>query len=97
MPTVLIGEFNHETNTFSRVPTDVEHFRQRLALEGAAMERMAGTNCEIAGFYDGSAARGLTPIPSVAASAGPGGTVTEAAYRAFGGRIVEAARATKSL
>jgi microcystin degradation protein MlrC len=97
MPTVLIGEFNHETNTFSRVATDVEHFRQRLCLEGAAIEAMKDTNCEIAGFYDGAARHGLALVPTIAASAGPGGTVTEAAYAAFGRRIVEGARATKGL
>ncbi len=97
MPNVLIAEFSHETNTFSRLPTDVEQFRQRLCLEGPALAELAGTNTEIGGFFDGAAAHGITLVPVVAASAGPGGVVTEAAYEAFGGRIVAAARATEGL
>ncbi|MGH6719253.1 MAG: M81 family metallopeptidase, partial [Alphaproteobacteria bacterium] len=97
MPTVLIAEFNHETNTFSRMPTDVAQFRQRLFLEGSAMAELAGTNTEVGGFHDGAEVHGFTLVPVVAASAGPGGVVTEAAYRAFGGRIVEAARTTRGL
>jgi microcystin degradation protein MlrC len=97
MPRVLIGEFNHETNTFSTVPTDVEHFRQGMALEGAAMAELAGTNTEIGGIYGRAKAHGFDLVPTIAASAGPGGVVTEAAYAAFGRRIVEDARAAGRL
>ncbi|MSP83788.1 MAG: M81 family peptidase [Alphaproteobacteria bacterium] len=92
MHTVLIGEFAHETNTFSTVPTTLDHFRQRLLLHGEDIRRLQGTNCEIAGFLAAAAAHGWRLIPTVATAAGPGGLVTAEAFATLSAIIVTAAR-----
>jgi microcystin degradation protein MlrC len=93
MRTVIIGEFAHETNTFSTRPTTLEQFRQRQLLLGEDLRRLAGTDSEIAGFLDAAEAHGWRLVPTVAAAAGPGGIVTAEAFETLGGAIVSAARA----
>ena len=36
---VLIAQFMHETNTFSKLPTTLEDYRKRWLIEGEAMCR----------------------------------------------------------
>ncbi|HEX9522762.1 MAG TPA: M81 family metallopeptidase, partial [Reyranella sp.] len=41
---VLIAQFMHETNTFSKLPTTLDDYRKRWLIEGEAMvPRFAGT------------------------------------------------------
>lgn len=78
---VLIGGIAHETNAFSRVPTDYEQFRQRVLIGGRELVAgFAGTRTVLGGFLDGLAALSATPVPLIYASATPGGVVTRAAY-----------------
>ena len=50
---VLIAQFMHETNTFSKLPTTLEDYRKRWLIEGEAMvPRFTGTRNEIGGYID---------------------------------------------
>lgn len=78
---ILIGGIAHETNVFSRVPTDFAQFRQRVSIAGREMiGGFSGTRTVIGGFLDGLALINATPLPLVYASATPGGIVTREAY-----------------
>jgi len=49
---VLIAQFMHETNTFSKLPTTLEDYRKRWLIEGEAMvPRFTDTRNEIGGLY----------------------------------------------
>ncbi len=75
---VLTGMFSHETNTFSNLPTGLEQFKQRHFLEGAAIEGAFGdTRSSLGGFIDVARRRGAELVYTVAASATPGGKVTD--------------------
>lgn len=91
-PKVILGEFAHETNTFNDVPTDVAAFETRQSYAGEGIDRLRGTNSEVAGFLDVADKEGWRLVKTVAASAGPGGIVSEEAYARYAGAIVKAAR-----
>jgi len=97
-PRVLIGQFMHETNTFSIQTTGPDAFARVLLHEGPAMlQAMRGTNSETAGFLAVAEAAGWTVIPSVAAIATPAGVVTASAWEQLGMAIVRAAQAAAPL
>ena len=59
---ILIAQFAHETNTFSRLPTTLEDYRRRWLLEGdAIMPRFRGTRTEIGGLIDYAGPAELVP------------------------------------
>lgn len=81
MRRILIGGIAHETNTFSRVPTDLDQFRQRVFITGPEMvASFSGTRTVLGGFLDGTATLSAASVPLVYASATPGGIVTRTAY-----------------
>ncbi|MGI8854547.1 MAG: M81 family metallopeptidase [Thermomicrobiales bacterium] len=81
---ILIGGIAHETNVFSRVPTDLDEFRQRVSITGQEMVAgFSGTRTVVGGFLDGLALLKAMPLPLVYASATPGGIVTREAYAAL--------------
>lgn len=89
---VLVGQFMHETNTFSKELTDVENFRNFFCFEGhAVIENLRDTNNEVAGFLDVAAENNWTLIPTVATFATPGGYVTARAWQHFVGSILKSA------
>lgn len=97
-PRVLIGQFMHETNTFSIQKTGPDAFARVLRHEGPAMlQAMRGTNSETAGFLAVAETAGWTVIPSVAAIATPAGVVTAPAWEQLGLAIVRAAEAAAPL
>ena len=74
---ILIAQFAHETNTFSRLPTTLEDYRRRWLLEGdAIVPRFRGTRTEIGGLIDYAARAGWELVPSVAANATPSGKLS---------------------
>ena len=88
---VLIAGFKHETNTFSKLKTDLAAYRARLLVHGEAIrETFAGTRTEIAAFLDAAARHGWQPILSVAADASPSGTVTREAFDTIASDILAA-------
>src|SRR5882724_5672887 len=90
---VLIAQFMHETNTFSKLPTTLDDYRRRFLVEGEAMVgTFKGTRNEIGGYIDAVAAHGWHPVYTVAANATPSGKLTKQCWETIRDMIVEAAR-----
>ena len=93
---VLTAEFQHESNTFSRVPADLDAFRRRYWLEGEAAIRERGdANTPLAGFLDVARREGWRIVHPISTGATPSGPVTRAAYEAIAATIVDAVRAER--
>ena len=90
---ILIAGFKHETNTFSRLPADLDAYRARALYRGAEVaQRLAGTRTEVAAFLDAAARHGWQAATPIVADATPSGKVTEQAYRTITGEILAAAQ-----
>lgn len=94
--TVLTCEFMHESNTFSRQPTDLSRFEVDTLYYGdEAIRARRNANTELAGFMDVAEPAGWNVVHAISAHAVPGGPVTKAAYDHIAGVILNAARANK--
>lgn len=90
---VLIAQFMHETNTFSKLPTTLDEYRRRWLIEGAAMvPRFTGTKNEVGGYIDSVAKYGWEPVWGGAANATPSGTLTKECWETIRDMIVGAAK-----
>jgi microcystin degradation protein MlrC len=90
---VLIAQFMHETNTFSKLPTTLDDYRKRWLIEGEAMvARFKGTKNEVGGYIDSIARYGWQPVWGAAANATPSGTLTRETWETIRDMIVGAAR-----
>ncbi len=90
---VLLGQFMHETNTFCKRETDEDAFRAFYCHEGdSVLSALSDTANEVGGFVDAARAHGWTLIPTVATFATPGGVVSDRAWDAFAGQILDTAR-----
>lgn len=95
---VLIAGFKHETNTFSKLPTDMDAYRARALHYGEDIRAAyTGTNTEIAGFLDACEKYDWEPVLSVVADATPSGLVTREAYDEISGCILKAIEAAGPL
>ncbi|GAB6860955.1 M81 family metallopeptidase [Haloplanus litoreus] len=75
--TVLIGQIEHETNTFSSLPTGMAEFADASLHYGdAVVDGLAGTNTAVGGFLRVASDEDWDVVSTVAADATPGGTVT---------------------
>ena len=75
--TVLIGQIEHETNTFSSLPTGMDEFADASLHYGDdVIADLDGTNTAVGGFLRVAEAEGWDVVPTVAADATPGGVVT---------------------
>lgn len=89
---VLSAELAHETNTFSRLPTGKQAFRERYVLMGDdAIAARGDANCELAGFLDEGRAHGWHLEHVLSAAAGPSGKVERDAFEWLSDPIVAAA------
>lgn len=91
---VAIGGFLHETNTFAPSPATLDSFRHGHGsmglFEGAeAVARVGGTNAGLAGALAHGQAEGWEVVPTLWAAATPSAQVTEEAFEAITGRLVE--------
>lgn len=87
---VLIAGFKHETNTFSKLPTDLTAYRARALHYGDNIRTAyTGTNTEIAGFLDACKKYDWEPVLTVVADATPSGLVTREAYDEIAGCILK--------
>jgi microcystin degradation protein MlrC len=94
----FVAMVSHETNTFSPVRTDRQQFEARdLRYGGEILEAYRGTGTCLGGMIDAAAARGVTLIPSLAASASPAGRVTKEFYAETRDRLVADLRAAGPL
>lgn len=90
---VLMAQVMHETNTFSKLPTDLDAFRARyLHLGDDVVTAFKGTKSETAAFLDVAEQKGWTAIHPIAAAATPSGIVTKDAWEFLAGAVVKAAR-----
>jgi microcystin degradation protein MlrC len=80
---IFTGGINHETNTFSPIPTSGDRFRVMHFDRGPALlERYRGTRTVIGGFIDAADALGIELVPSIYSFAMPCGPVTRAEFEA---------------
>jgi microcystin degradation protein MlrC len=88
--TVLMAGFSHETNTFAPTPTTREDFQKRRECFGEeVIEKLRDTNTSVGGAIDIAEQQGVDLIPTVAASATPGGTVSRKTFDFYIDTIVE--------
>lgn len=85
MARIAVGGFQHETNTFSKVKTDLEDFSRADAwpplVRGDEMiGAVAGMNLPVSGFIEAIGTIGHEIVPLVWCSATPSGHVTERAF-----------------
>ena len=74
----VVAMMQHETNTFSPVPTPLARF---APLYGAdVVTRLAGTGTGIGAFLDLAATEGIETVTPIAANASPSGAVHADAY-----------------
>ena len=75
--TVLIGQIEHETNTFSALPTGMTEFADASLHYGDdVIADLTGTNTAVGGFLRVADDENWDVVPTVAADATPGGVVT---------------------
>ncbi|HYD08348.1 MAG TPA: M81 family metallopeptidase [Reyranella sp.] len=90
---VLVAQFMHETNTFSKLKTTLDDYRRRWLIEGEAMVgRFKGTRNEVGGYIDAAAQYGWEPVFAVAANATPSGTLTKETWETIRDKILDAAK-----
>jgi microcystin degradation protein MlrC len=90
---VLIAQFMHETNTFSKLATSLDDYRRRWLIEGEAMvPRFAGTRNEIGGYIDAAKQYGWQPVWAGAANATPSGKLTKECWETIRDMIAGVAR-----
>jgi microcystin degradation protein MlrC len=90
---VLIAQFMHETNTFSKLPTTLDDYRRRWLIEGEAIvPRFTGTRNELGGYIDAVAKFGWAPAWGAAANATPSGKPTRECWETIRDMIVGAAK-----
>ena len=85
----LIARLNHETNTFSPVPTTLASFAPTYG--AAAYQAHDGMRTAMAAFIDAARSVGAECVTPVAATANPSGRVHADAYAALADGIVAAA------
>ncbi|MEY3762571.1 MAG: hypothetical protein RL281_1176 [Pseudomonadota bacterium] len=90
---IVIAQMNHETNTFSPVPTPIGRFARAssLPLEGeAAISANRGTGTAIGAFIELSEQAGAIITVPVSGHAWPSGPVEDQAYEYMCSRICDA-------
>src|SRR3546814_19513590 len=89
---VLIARMNHETNTFSPVPTPLSSFGPQGPVYGPdALAANLGKRTAMAAFIDLAQRHGADMVTPIDASAYPSGAVDGEAYRHICDTIVAAA------
>ncbi|WP_213290717.1 M81 family metallopeptidase [Bradyrhizobium sp. sGM-13] len=91
--TILTGEFQHESHSFSRLKADYQSFLNRALYVGnSAVEARGDANTGLAGFLDVARKHGSAVVHSVSAFAEPSGPVTTDAFDRIVGVMVETAK-----
>jgi len=88
---VLTARFMHETNTFSRVPTDMAMIRRRdYHLENEIPEAFCGTRSAFGATFEAADKFGWTLVHPVSANPNPSGIVTDEAFETITAMILDA-------
>ena len=86
--TIAIGGICHETHSFSTMPTTIADFEQRGLLSGSALlEHARGTDGALGGIIE-AAHHGVTLVPTLFASAMPGGPVEDDTWTSLSHRLL---------
>src|SRR5215472_13907589 len=94
VPRVLTARFMHETNTFSRIPTDIAMFRRRdFHLENEIPVAFRGTRSAFGATFEAADKFGRTLVHPVSANPNPSGTVSDDAFETVTGMILDAVAA----
>ncbi|MEJ0067575.1 MAG: M81 family metallopeptidase [Pseudomonadota bacterium] len=89
---VLAARIMHETNTFSRVKTDMAAFRRRdFHLDNEIPAAYRGTNSAFGGTFEAADRYGWSLIHPVSAAANPSGLVTADAFENLTALVLRAA------
>ena len=96
-PSIAIGGFLHETNTFAPSKAGYDKFEQGggwppLSEGEALFPATRNVNIGLCGFIEAGRAAGWDLIPTLWAAASPSAHVTEDAYERIGGRIIDVVR-----
>jgi microcystin degradation protein MlrC len=90
---IVAARMNHETNTFSPVPTPLASFGpDGTAFGRAAYAQAKGTRTGLGAFIEAAEARQATLVVPLNATANPSGRVAADAFESLAGAIVEAVR-----
>ena len=90
---IVAARMNHETNTFSPVPTPLDAFGpEGPSFGAAALAGARGTRTALGAFIAAAEARGDSITVAVNATANPSGRVHDAAFEALADAIVDAVR-----
>jgi microcystin degradation protein MlrC len=88
---VLTARFMHETNTFSRVATDMAMIRRRdFHLENEIPAAFRGTRSAFGATFEAADKYGWTLVHPVSANPNPSGIVTDAAFEEITGIVLGA-------
>ena len=91
MTRVLTARFMHETNTFSRVKTDMALMRRRdFHLENEIPQGFRGTRSALGASFEAADKYGWSLVHPVSANPNPSGIVTDDAFETIVGMIVAA-------
>ena len=91
MKRVLTARFMHETNTFSRVSTDMAMIRRRdYHLENEIPEAFRGTRSAFGATFEAADKFGWNLVHPVSANPNPSGIVTDDAFETIAGMILDA-------
>lgn len=96
MTRVVVAMMEHETNTFSPVPTPLERFGRGgggVPRDSEVYERFSGTGTGIGAFLDVADEAGMEIVSPIAANAAPSGKVAAEAYTTMTDAICEAVAA----
>lgn len=78
---ILTGQIGHESNTFSKVPTTLEHFRACTLLLGNEIPAaLRGTRTTLGAMFEAAEKFGWTLCHPLATDANPSGTVTKETF-----------------
>ncbi len=89
-PRIAVGGILHESNTFSRELTNLDDFRDGMIRRGGEIEsEFAHSAHEVGGYIEGAAKLGLELVPTIVASATPGGPVTDQALDSLTAELIE--------
>jgi microcystin degradation protein MlrC len=88
---VLTARFMHETNTFSRVPTDMAMIRRRdYHLENEIPAAFRGTRSAFGATFEAADKFGWSLVHPVSANPNPSGIVTDEAFERISAMILDA-------
>ena len=96
-PTVIVGGFAQESNSFTGIPTRLEDFDGRgseLLRGQEILDTHRGVNSVMGGFLEDLEANGVHIVPTIHAHACPGGPLTRHAFETLRDELLEQAART---